>query len=150
MLEAEYYAHPQNAFWPIMRELFSIDGAYEPRCQQLVNSRIAVWDVLAQSVRPGSMDADICGETAEANDFKTFFSIHRDIRLVCFNGQKAAQLFRKLVDTQRLEVQIQFEVLPSTSPAYAAMPFAKKLSIWRKKVIVGRLTPGNGILEDRE
>lgn len=149
--EAEYYAHPQNAFWPIMRELFSIDGAYEQRCQQLVSSRIAVWDVLAQSVRPGSMDADIHNKTAKANDFKGFFSTHSDIGLVCFNGQKAAQLYRKMVDTQQFQAQLRFEILPSTSPAYAAMPFAEKLSIWRNKIslIDCCLIPNKKHSEDR-
>ena len=51
--EQQYYAHPQNAFWPIMRELFRIDGSYASRCSQLLEHRVALWDVLQSSVRPG-------------------------------------------------------------------------------------------------
>src|SRR5210317_1751806 len=68
--EQQYYAHPQNAFWPIMRELFMIDGDYAARCDQLRENGIALWDVLRSSVRPGSMDADIQLGSAVANDLR--------------------------------------------------------------------------------
>jgi hypoxanthine-DNA glycosylase len=127
--DSQYYAHPQNAFWPIMRELFSIEGDYERRCEQLISNGIAVWDVLASSVRPGSMDSDIRINASEANDFKGFFHQHRHVELVCFNGQKAAQLFERSVDTG--QSKLKFMTMPSTSPAYASMSFAEKLEIWR-------------------
>lgn len=132
--EMEYYAHPQNVFWPIMRELFSVDGSYEKRCKQLVKHRIAVWDVLARSVRPGSMDADIQTKTAETNDFNRLFSEHPDVDLVCFNGKKAAQMFKGMVKLEQSWSLMRFETLPSTSPAYASMSFADKLSRWRSTI----------------
>jgi TDG/mug DNA glycosylase family protein len=57
----QYYGHPQNVFWRIMGELFGAgpDMPYAQRTRILVNARVAVWDVLRSSVRPGSMDADI-------------------------------------------------------------------------------------------
>jgi TDG/mug DNA glycosylase family protein len=129
--EFEYYAHPQNAFWSIMRELFSIEGTYEERCAKLKTNGIALWDVLAQSVRPGSMDADIQIDTSEANDFEGFFVNHPHLEVVCFNGQKAAQLFNKLVASEASETALRFATMPSTSPAYASMSFAQKLAVWR-------------------
>ncbi len=66
---AQYYAHPQNAFWRIMQEVTGAGGTYEQRCERLIANGIALWDVLAESVRPGSMDADIQMPSAEANDF---------------------------------------------------------------------------------
>ncbi|MDH4056614.1 MAG: DNA-deoxyinosine glycosylase, partial [Gammaproteobacteria bacterium] len=59
LLDKEYYAHPQNVFWPVMREIFGAAGNYEERCACLLRHEVAVWDVLQASVRPGSMDADI-------------------------------------------------------------------------------------------
>ena len=61
---AQYYAHPQNAFWRIMQELTGAEGPYQKRCDALVGYGIALWDVLAESVRPGSMDVDIQLESA--------------------------------------------------------------------------------------
>ncbi len=133
--EQQYYAHPQNAFWPIMRELFGIEGDYPSRCEQLTAHRIALWDVLASSVRPGSLDADIRLDTAQANDFRRFFEVHAEIQLLAFNGRKAEGMFRRLVAANCLDGSVARAGLPSTSPAYAAMPFSGKLSAWREALL---------------
>lgn len=137
--EGEYYAHPQNAFWRIMRELVGAEGSYEDRCAALIRAGIAVWDVLHQSVRPGSMDADIRLETAEPNDFVGFFRSHGDIEAIGFNGKKAEQMFARFV---KLESQPRFVSLPSTSPAYASMPFSEKLAAWQEAI--------NGVWEEQK
>ncbi|MFQ5547894.1 MAG: DNA-deoxyinosine glycosylase [Woeseia sp.] len=130
----EYYAHPRNAFWQIMGELFAAgrDTPYASRADTLKANRIAVWDVLAQSVRSGSMDSDIEVRTAKANDFVSFLHAYRGIRLICFNGQKAARMFDDLVLSGRpdLPAGLRYETLPSTSPAYASMAFDDKLRKW--------------------
>ena len=130
--EQQYYAHPQNAFWRIMRELFGVAGEYDERCARLVENGIAVWDVLHSSVRPGSMDADIRLDSASANDFGGFFANHGRINLIAFNGKKAEQLFATIVDAEAVPIGISRVGLPSTSPAYASMPFSGKLAAWRK------------------
>jgi len=132
--EQQYYAHPQNAFWPIMRELFGIEGSYADRCEQLVINRIALWDVLQSSLRLGSMDANIRLDGARANDFETFLNGHSEIRLIAFNGRKAEALFNKFVDLKTPGQSIGRSGLPSTSPAYAAMPFSGKLARWRQVI----------------
>ena len=131
LAEQQYYAHPRNAFWRIMRDLFAIDGDYKQRCRDLVNARIALWDVLQASVRRGSLDADIRLETANANDFAAFFSRHPGIELIVFNGKKSESLFRRLTCDANLQ-SLAMETLPSTSPAYAAMPYSGKLEAWRR------------------
>lgn len=127
----EYYAHPQNAFWGIMRELTGADGEYATRCETLKNAGVAVWDVLASSVRPGSMDADIRLDSALPNDFAAFFSSLPSLRLVCHNGKKSEDMFRRFVSLPDTYAGLRFESLPSTSPAYASMSFAEKLRVWR-------------------
>ena len=71
----QYYAHPRNAFWPIMGDL--MDAApnlpYEARIEILQSEGIALWDVLATCVRDGSLDAEIVEASITANDFKAFF-----------------------------------------------------------------------------
>lgn len=131
----QYYAHRQNTFWRIMRDLLGADGSYQRRCDTLCAHRIALWDVLAQSVRRGSMDADIELGTAEVNDFGGFFRAHHDIEMIAFNGQKAAQMFRRFVAQSGIDIPGEQLTMPSTSPAYAAMPYSRKLEIWRSVVI---------------
>tara|TARA_R110002096_G_scaffold6409_2_gene29741 strand:+ start:60351 stop:60866 length:516 start_codon:yes stop_codon:yes gene_type:complete len=139
--EQQYYAHPRNAFWGIMRDLFGIDGDYEQRCKGLESARIALWDVLQASVRRGSLDADIQLETANANDFAAFFSRHPGIELIVFNGKKSEALFRKLVRGAGLET-LAMATLPSTSPAYAAMTYSGKLKAWRAALQLIQETDG--------
>ena len=132
--DQQYYAHPQNAFWRIMQELLGVAGTYAQRCEQLINHRIALWDVLSSSVRPGSMDADIRLDSARANDLEGFLVAHPDVHLIAFNGRKAEQLFQKFVDNQAVDGSIRRIGLPSTSAAYAAMPFSGKLAAWQEAI----------------
>ena len=133
--EQQYYAHPQNAFWRIMREIFGIDGDYAERCRQLKDCGIAVWDVLHSSIRPGSMDADIRLDSAQPNDFESFLDTQPGVELIACNGRKAEQLFARFVTKQGVAGEIRCIGLPSTSPAYASMPFSGKLAAWRAALI---------------
>lgn len=130
----EYYAHPQNAFWRIMAVLAAAEGSYESRIAALQRAGIAVWDVLASSVRRGSLDADIRMSTARVNNFEAFFASHSEIRRVCFNGQKAAKIFATRVPQGVVDGRIQLVTLPSTSPANAAISFQQKLERWQAAV----------------
>jgi hypoxanthine-DNA glycosylase len=132
--EQQYYAHPQNAFWKIMAELACTSGSYEQRCTALLESRIALWDVLANSVRPGSLDADIRLATAETNDFENFLAAHAGINLILFNGRKAAEVFRRRVLPDLARQDFRLLTMPSTSPAYAAINYAEKLRSWRAAI----------------
>ena len=133
--ESQYYAHPQNAFWPIMADLFDfdIDLGYAQRLEKLKNNRIALWDVAEACVRPGSMDHAIDMTTVLANDFNGFLKTHRQIRAIFFNGRKAEELFRRLVLPQLAQPfrQIERHLLPSSSPANAAMSRAQKMQHWQ-------------------
>jgi double-stranded uracil-DNA glycosylase len=134
-LEAgRYYAHPMNSFWRILGRVLgeSFDVPYARRRQLLKRHRIALWDVVAAARRPGSLDASIVHASVVVNDFARFFKTHPGIRLVCLNGGKAAELYRRRVlPTLGRFAAIRHRRLPSTSPAHAAMPFAAKLARWR-------------------
>ena len=129
----EYYAHPRNAFWSIMKTIYGIEGDYARRCRSLTEHNIALWDVLRASVRPGSLDADIRESTATANDFQQFLAAHAAVRTILFNGKKAQQMFMKLVPREHYR-KCDLVGLPSTSPAFAAMPFSGKLAAWRTEL----------------
>lgn len=130
----QYYAHPQNAFWRIAGELFGFDpnAPYAIRTERLAASGVALWDVLMNCARPGSMDSDIEPDTIVCNDFASFFRAHRRITRVFFNGATAERLFLKHV---RPDLgpgpELRYARLPSTSPAYASVPYAEKLHSWR-------------------
>lgn len=131
----EYYANPRNGFWSIMGRLLdsNIDVPYAQRKRMLTRNRIALWDVLAAARRPGSLDSSIVASSLEPNDFRRFFRSHPRVRLVCFNGKKAADLYRRVVlPSLGTEAALtRYESLPSTSPAHAAMSFGRKLARWR-------------------
>jgi hypoxanthine-DNA glycosylase len=135
-LEAgQYYANPRNAFWSVMGRVLgaSFEVPYEKRRRLLKRNRVALWDVVAAARRPGSLDSSIVGDSIVINDFRGFFGTHPRIRLVCFNGAKAAELYRRLVlPDLGLECgKLRYRRLPSTSPAHAVMPLGRKLARWR-------------------
>jgi hypoxanthine-DNA glycosylase len=129
----QYYAHTQNAFWRIISQLlrFDLTSPYEVRIQALKSAKIALWDVLQSCVREGSLDTMIKRDTQVANDFQTFFKTHTNITHVFFNGTKAEHYFMRYMVHNIDNRAISFLRLPSTSPAYAAMPFEQKLIAWR-------------------
>lgn len=126
----EYYAHPQNGFWPIMGALIGAgrDLDYPGRLVLLKTRGIALWDVLQTCDRAGSLDSAIRAEIP--NDFEWFFRACPDLRAVFFNGQKAAASFRRFVLPCLIGFSLPLTVLPSTSPAHAGMRFEEKLAIW--------------------
>lgn len=136
-LEANrYYGHPRNNFWPIIASLlgFSPDLPYPARCRRLVAARIALWDVMRACFRSSSLDVDILESSVVPNDFPKFLRKHPGIRIIYFNGAKAEQSYRRYVLPRLPErlASIPAIRLPSTSPANASIPYAKKLSAWQR------------------
>ena len=130
--QQQYYAHPRNAFWPIAAEVcgFEVQASYEARCAALMASRIALWDVLQACVRPGSLDASIDITSIVPNDFQAFLDNHPSIARICFNGAKAAAMYRRHVLPTLTTRDLRYVDLPSTSPAHAAMTRQDKLRAW--------------------
>ena len=129
----QYYAHPRNAFWRIMADIygFSAELPYENRIERLQASGVALWDVLHTCVRPGSLDSAIKTGSRESNDFRPFFKRHAAIRLVGFNGAEAERSFNTYV-LHRLNVRgVRFVRLPSTSPAHG-LSIERKAAAWRE------------------
>ncbi len=133
-LEAgQYYAHGRNAFWPIMGQLFGAgpERPYSERQAILKENGIAVWDVLQFCRREGSLDANIKAEVP--NDFAGFFAAHPGICRILLNGGKAAKSFGRYA-AMHAPASAKEVAVPSTSPAYAAMSFARKCELWRAAV----------------
>jgi hypoxanthine-DNA glycosylase len=132
--QQEYYAHPQNVFWKIIKTLFNTECAihYEQKQELLMCHSIALWDVLKLCERQGSLDANIKKDTIEINDFVSLFSQFPNLTHVFFNGLMAESVYKKHVLPLIFELypSIAYARLPSTSPAYAAMKYEHKLKNW--------------------
>lgn len=130
----QYYAHPRNQFWPIICELLAINPtlSYAEKTRALLESKIALWDVVLHCQRIGSLDADINKKTIVGNDFPNFFKNHPLITDVFFNGRTAEETFKRHVIPILGVTSINFNLLPSTSPAHAALNYQEKLLHWRK------------------
>ena len=128
LIKNQYYGHPQNNFWKLVSAVFEeeVPTDYNQKKEMLIRNKIAVWDVLQACERPGSLDSAIVKEIP--NDFTTFLHEHPNIRLIAFNGQKAAAFFKKHVGLNR---DYTFIILPSTSPANAGKTFEQKLAEWK-------------------
>lgn len=122
----EYYGNPKNRFWAIMELLFSVPSSlsYKERTTRLTASGIALWDVVASCERPGSADSRI--RNPVPNNIAGFIQKHPSIRVVALNGSTAGRLYKRWCEVPGLPSV----VLPSTSPAYAAMPFMEKVKAW--------------------
>ncbi len=132
--QQQYYANKQNSFWKIMGALigFSPDLPYERRLRLLKSRGIAIWNVLLEAERQGSVDANI--RSPAPNNFAPFFEEHRRLELICFNGREAQSLFKRMVKPALPEqaAALPSVVLPSTSPTNARMRFEEKLARWRE------------------
>lgn len=129
----EYYGNPKNRFWAVMEKILGVPAGlpYAERTLRLTKNNIALWDVVARCERPGSADSRI--KYPVPNNLAGFFREHPTLRLVALNGGTAGRLYHKLAEVPGLAVV----TLPSTSPAFAAMPFEEKVRAWR--IIAGHL-----------
>lgn len=122
-----YYAHPSNRFWQLLgavldRDLAAMD--YEARIAQVMAAGVGLWDVVRSAHRIGSLDAAI--RDHEPNELGAFAAGLPNLRAIAFNGGTASAIGRKQLGGGRLALVD----LPSSSAAYAAMPFAQKRERW--------------------
>ena len=115
---------------------FSADAAYHARLEALKQAGFALWDVLQQCAREGSLDSAISKRTEVPNDITGLLDANQTIDRICFNGAKAEESFRRhLLKSLPEERDFRLIRLPSTSPAHAGMRFEEKLDIWRESLV---------------
>jgi double-stranded uracil-DNA glycosylase len=123
-----YYAHPQNLFWRLIgaaigRDLVPLD--YEARLAALLDAGVGLWDTVAAATRAGSLDAAI--RLHEASDLAALAATLPELKAVAFNGGTSARIGRRqLAGVTGLDLVD----LPSSSPAYASLPYTRKLEAW--------------------
>ena len=129
---AQYYAHPRNAFWPVMGALLGDAGLatqpYAERLQALREHRVALWDAVATCRREGSLDTAI--EAVEPSDLRELVARLPDLRAIACNGALAHRQTLLALEPAGLPVL----KLPSTSPAHAGRSLADKIAAWRAEL----------------
>lgn len=127
---AQYYAHPRNAFWPILFDVFRREYTqdYEVKKNLIRRSALALWDAAGVCEREGSLDSNM--RDVVYNDFDSLYARCPGIHTVLCNGGTAHNLFLKSgAAGERTVIR-----MPSTSPAYT-MAYERKLEIWKETLL---------------
>lgn len=135
LASGQYYAHPQNHFWPILEAIFDAKSApgprgiyvdsYKKRSKWLLAHGLGLWDVYGSCEREGSLDASI--RKPVPNDFVALARRLPRLAAVAHNGGES---FRHARHAQALGLPVYR--LPSTSAANASWSFARKLAAWQE------------------
>ena len=120
-----YYAHPTNQFWRLLggaidEPLAALD--YSARLDRLAARGIALWDVVADASRSGSLDGAI--RSARPNLLVDFVAAHPRLEAIGFNGRTAAAIGRRALVGITAKALID---LPSSSAAFTRPVTAKAL-----------------------
>ncbi|MCD8198621.1 MAG: DNA-deoxyinosine glycosylase [Phascolarctobacterium sp.] len=126
----QYYAHPRNRFWKVLSLLFKevVPENYEGKITFLEERNIALWDVISQCDREGSLDNNIKNE--QPNDIAGLIKKLPKLRAVFCNGGKAGAAFKKYFEGN-IPAGIKVYYMHSTSPANAGMDLEALYNEWR-------------------
>lgn len=125
----QYYGHPRNQFWRLVGDVRGVDLVslpYEARLAALQDLRIALWDVISETEREGSLDSAI--RRPDVSDLARLLRELPSLQVIGFNGGTAGRLGQRLLGD--LAKVYRVLVLPSSSPAHT-MPYDDKLRAWR-------------------
>ena len=125
---AFYYAHPRNAFWPLMARVLgcAVPRSIEEKKAMLLSNGVALWDVLDSCDIIGSSDSSI--RNAVPVNIALILRA-ADIRRIYCNGTAAYELFMKHLAPVCGMTPVK---LPSTSPANAAWTMDRLYEQWKQ------------------
>lgn len=127
LAERQYYAHPTNQFWGLLGAVIGqplAALAYDDRLAALRDTRVGLWDVVRTAERRTSSDSHI--REAEAHDLSGLIADLPELRMIAFNGGKAAAIGRKQLPSIE---GVELLDLPSSSAAHT-IGFDAKLDRW--------------------
>lgn len=123
-----YYGHPMNRFWAVLAGIFKIRIPNDVDSKQgiLKDIHVALYDVIEECDIQGSSDSSI--KNVVPTDLSKIIK-HSKIRAIYLNGKKAGALFEKY-QKSLLGDSIPYFILPSTSPANAAVSIDQLIKVW--------------------
>lgn len=144
LTKQQYYAKPSNDFWRLVTAALNQNVeslTYNDRVAILKFHRVGLWDIYRSCVRIGSLDSSI--RDGELHDFSTLKTIAPRLRLVCFNGKKAAK-----AEVKVRALGYQTCVLPSSSSANRKNS-AERVLFWKSRVGVNAISSNPRIVTSR-
>jgi hypoxanthine-DNA glycosylase len=126
--QEQYYADPSNHFWRVLGYALGmrlLDESYEMRIRILMERGLGLWDVIESCERDGSLDKQI--RNHHLHDLSKLSRVYPQLRLVAFNGSKAAQLAAG-------KVNLRTVVLPSSSSSNTHRAAEAKGLVWAQAI----------------
>ncbi len=122
-----FYGHKQNRFWRVVASVFGeeIPDSIEEKKAMLKKHKIALWDVIHECDIEGSADSSV--KNAVPNDISVILN-NSKVKRIFVNGKLAEKMYKKYIEPQ---TGIKAVVLPSTSPANAAVKLDKLILNWK-------------------
>ena len=130
-----YYGHPQNRFWKVISRVFEREEpkSIDEKKELLLSLGIALWDVIYSCDIVGSSDSSI--KNVVPNDVLSIINASK-IEKIYVNGMTAKKYYDKFLKDK---LQMEAELLPSTSPANAVFALDDLTKLWKERLFRGNL-----------
>lgn len=121
-----FYGHPQNRFWKVLAAVLgqSVPDTIEEKKNMLLDSGIALWDVIASCEITGSSDSSI--RNVVPTDLSVIMRT-ANIESIYVNGRTAEKCYKRY---QQPLIGAEAICLPSTSPANASYSLDRLINEW--------------------
>lgn len=126
-----FYGHPQNRFWKVTSNILGkrLPETVAEKKEFLLNSGIALWDVIASCEISGSADSSV--KSVTPNDISDILK-KTNIERIFVNGKTAEKYYIKYIEPK---IKIKAVCLPSTSPANAMWSLEKLQKRWAELIL---------------
>ncbi len=126
-----YYGHPRNRFWAMLAGVWKeqMPVTVEEKQDFILSHHLALYDAIESCDIAGSSDSSIRNvKPAVLEEIME----HAGILKILANGKTAGKYFCKY---QKEDYQKIFKVMPSTSPANAAVSLEKLIDCWSVELL---------------
>lgn len=129
--EGFYYGHPRNRFWAMLAGVWKekMPVTVEEKKQFVLQHHLALYDAIESCDIIGSADSSI--RNVKPADLREIMRNAR-IKKILVNGKTAGKYFCRYQDEN---YQNLFKVMPSTSPANAAVSLEKLIECWGEELL---------------